>query len=369
MKKFKNFIMEGNVSISIDNMKNSVERFIPVSKTKTSTKFISSVEFLIAALESKHIFNVDLDDHKYWITHGVDDAHGTLQRRYLNDYPDRQSPDHDENMSELYYSNSALNSGKAGLKKAKAAIVSSGESPLVNDFYKLFEAVIELSDLIKSLKPYIEKGRKPNPNAKPKFQAKANHAGAKMVVQKFEELTKKTYDRQVEGYVMFFEKILQTYVDNIRSGKWKSIKDNHNGQEVNLITKIIPDSWRVHGSIQFEPNYKKILRDMAERETKNIQLKFISKNVQKLSAIVGVKNNLKDIRIVNMVVNGPSISSSMVFSFTDKSQFTVINKIIWSWSKRGNEFHKLPTTFHDVTLADGKKMKSPSEEKMNTIFI
>jgi hypothetical protein len=56
------------------------------------------------------------------------------------------------------------------------------------------------------------------------------------------------------------------------------------------------------------------------------------------------------------------------FEFADGSRFLVHNDVVHKFSSRGRPFAQFPTTFHDVVLADGTRMKNPSEAKMKKEF-
>lgn len=102
----------------------------------------------------------------------------------------------------------------------------------------------------------------------------------------------------------------------------------------------------------------------ATRQTDDFLASYIVKNVQKLSSLVA-KKPLKEIKTLRSTAGSHTIESELFFSFEDGASFYVINKAVYVMNQAGTQFMRFPTTFHDVKMSDGTKMKMPSEEKMN----
>lgn len=119
-------------------------------------------------------------------------------------------------------------------------------------------------------------------------------------------------------------------------------------------------------------NWETEVEKYAEQQVEIMQNRFVRKNTGKLSSIVEAKGNLKEIQNLRVNVNHGLIVGEMLFVFEDGSQFSVSNSIERSYttSRFGGytEFYRFPTRFHDIVLADGTKVGSPSEERVNTIF-
>ena len=94
---------------------------------------------------------------------------------------------------------------------------------------------------------------------------------------------------------------------------------------------------------------------------------FIAKNTARISAIVKRKKNFKSAELLHLN-EGHDYGGEIRFSFTDGSSFLLRNKTVWKQSALGRDFAQFPTTFHDVVMANGSKMPSPSEGRMLDVF-
>jgi hypothetical protein len=109
-------------------------------------------------------------------------------------------------------------------------------------------------------------------------------------------------------------------------------------------------------------DYKSIVGKMAKQSAKEAVESFVLKMKMKLSVIVGSKG-------IGVDVSGNSNRNTISFEFEDKSRFTVQNSIVLSYSVYGKPFYRYPTTFHNVILPNGDKLRNPSESKIKKEFV
>ena len=110
--------------------------------------------------------------------------------------------------------------------------------------------------------------------------------------------------------------------------------------------------------------------EKAKQDRTEIETSFINKNANKLIAIIANKAETPTIEHEDAPkITAGSIQATLKFTFPDGAKFTVINKVIINKSQKGEAFYQYPITFHGVTLSDGTKISSPSEEKMLNQFI
>lgn len=130
---------------------------------------------------------------------------------------------------------------------------------------------------------------------------------------------------------------------------------------------------RVQGSrsehYEKKQNAAEIIADKATKMAELVRESFVAKNLKKLDSIVERKGDLKEAVIVSGDLSTSGLEGTLRFTFKDGSAFTCRNSVVFAYSVHGTPFNRFPLTFHNVTLADGTKMKSPSEEKMNTEFL
>lgn len=116
------------------------------------------------------------------------------------------------------------------------------------------------------------------------------------------------------------------------------------------------------------PDFKDALGALAQKEAIELRDSFIYKVVSKLAPIVEAKGNLASVREVGNTIQVGCLSGMLAIEFADGARFKVDNNVVYANSTRGKLFARFPLTFHDVILADGSRMKQPSEERVHTIF-
>lgn len=111
----------------------------------------------------------------------------------------------------------------------------------------------------------------------------------------------------------------------------------------------------------------KAIEKIAKREAENMKEAFLMKNVDKLANILEKKGELKG-KPKHTSYRKGDFFGSMRVEFKDGSGFTVVNKVVTKVNFHGTWFHQFPTTFHNVVMPDGSKMKQPSEKRMIEVF-
>jgi len=111
----------------------------------------------------------------------------------------------------------------------------------------------------------------------------------------------------------------------------------------------------------------KAIEKVAKSEGESMKESFLMKNVDKLANILEKKGELKGKPKHNSYRKG-DFFGSMNIEFMDGSKFTVVNKVVTKVNYNGTWFNQFPTTFHNVVMSDGSKMKQPSEKRMIEVF-
>lgn len=115
---------------------------------------------------------------------------------------------------------------------------------------------------------------------------------------------------------------------------------------------------------------KSSLEKLAEKLVEEVFRGFLTKNVEKIAAIVELKGSENPgIELKQAEVQGQSLVTAMEFTFADGSSFEARNSIVHQYSGHGKPYVRFPTTFHNVVMANGDAMKTPSEEEMKTTFV
>jgi len=236
---------------------------------------------------------------------------------------------------------------------------------------KKFESI---ADAIKSLKDKTIKGRKP---AEPDPNAFYNKVGSKAS----QDLIKKHLLANITPSLNEFEKSMTKYLEDQLEdlAKRNAIGEGSiDGLDIMIIQSCLDykiEYEKGHSSRRTYMIKGKNARAAAwpaaeaGKMRKVMEEGFLSKNIQKLSNIIDLKGNLSTIvdlpsKPVTVRSGRGALEAGFRLTFNDKSEFSVVNKIITNYSMRGLPFYQYPTTFHDVKLPDGSKLSMPSEEKM-----
>jgi hypothetical protein len=120
-------------------------------------------------------------------------------------------------------------------------------------------------------------------------------------------------------------------------------------------------------------DWRKLILDRVTAIANRMQTFFAEKNTDKLSLILEIKDNLNGKpTILNVHAGLGVIEGNVKFSFEDGSFFTVRNKVVekstTDWYGNWTPFYQFPTTFHQVSLPNGKLTAMYSEEQMVTDF-
>lgn len=119
------------------------------------------------------------------------------------------------------------------------------------------------------------------------------------------------------------------------------------------------------------PNALEIIAGIAKNDADEIRAFFVVKNLKKIATILEAKGDalFDGAKVVQNTISLGGLQGEIEFSFKDGAGFRVTNSVVWVMNSYGTEFNRFPLTFHDVVLPGGAKMKSPSEKRMNTVFL
>lgn len=323
-------------------------------------KFNVLLPILNNALEIKEIYNVDFKEAKDLLNRAIEQAGSNLvKKEYLNKYQGVDSP---EGASEAYYAQWSLHLLPSVVKK----LSKFKDDEIVQKALALAAELMPLSVIMKELKPYIIKGRKPNPNAK-KTEVYVPPPSARADIKQVSDtLIELTAGIREELFTQSFGRI-ELFVTDFQAKKRDNprltIRDIRSPEAVMYIQRLL--DFRTSERV---PDYEELKNKMAQQSADDMIEGFIFKNTKKLSSIVGKKGNLKDILILQAGARNGTIEGRLKITFDDSSEFQVDSKVVYSYSTHGTTFMRYPTTFHNIIMSDGSKLR-PSEKNMNEIFV
>jgi len=249
--------------------------------------------------------------------------------------------------------------------------------PVFKNMIRVNEAGAEVKKLLDSVKSKVMKGRRPSdkpvdPNA---FHSKLGSAEAQKAVK---EAIQKNISKQLDSYEKQVKDFLQARIDDIaKAGTYSYTHHTRDQFTLMLINRCFESKHSsdyktgvtTYTDLKIDADGKKFAEKEAKEQRDGLEVRFLNKNLKKLSHIVDLKGNLSEIKELPrkpVVIKSGSgtIEAGFKFEFADGSEFTVINKIVTKYSYTGKPFEQFPTTFHDVIFPDKTRMKMPSEEKM-----
>ena len=252
------------------------------------------------------------------------------------------------------------------------------------DAFAFLKDVMVTAQALKEVKPLIKKGRKPNPNAKPKPEWTKHHASPESLA-KIEAAIRKViadvYDEYVEGIMTRLGEWVYNYFEeresesqdpyNYLSAKAKRWGQGPDPVVLSVLTKLTKkdgDRYDRNAPISEVDDYEERLEALAKADAEHATAFFIQKNKDKLNSIVAQKGDVTDVQASASYGRG-ILLGHIVVSFQDGTGFTAITEIRWNRSSRGLEFNQFPTRFVQVRLPDGSIKNAASEKWMNEDFI
>jgi hypothetical protein len=237
---------------------------------------------------------------------------------------------------------------------------------LRNTFFLPLKA---LYDRLLNLKPFIVKGRKPNPDAKPAYKPPISSLSSLAEVTKvYNQLVAKMHPQVVQNIIntdmeraTSFEKALP----NLK------IREFTQSVDYKLLDRHFIRSGNNYNDYKLKPSSERQLasKKYAEEQSKLIEDQFVSKNLAKVTSLIGEKGNLKATKAEDIRTTSGVLSGDISFEFADGSGFTIRNQLVSVWAYNKKPHYRFPSTFHDIILPDGTKHKMKSEEWMNTNWL
>lgn len=375
MKLFQELLLE--VTSDFVDIFKSIYEYLP-EKRATATK--TALEQLQTAVKEDKIFNVEYGEIKDVLSRALENSleiHYNKISRTPEDF--ENSPHLLAYKGDISY-HGYMNQASAQVKKIKSFLAANKNFPAADretleKMSVINEAAVNIYKILSDLKPKVIKGRRPNTNVDPNaFHSKLGSAEAqKIVKEKLEAGVQKPLDDYEKAVKDWLQSIIDDIGDTYTQPNDRRLRDPMQDMIFYQCFESEKDYEKTDKEKTVFKNVKIRNKDFAAKEAKtqrdNIEQKYLTKNIKKLSHVVDLKGNLTEIselpyRKPSIKGGGGTIESGFLFEFADSSEFKVINKIVTKYSASGTQFEQFPTTFHDVKFPDGAKLKSPSEEKM-----
>jgi len=334
-------------------------------------RFTEALEKLKQYIEAGELIQVEFKEMKEDLQRAINSSWTELiQSPYFHGGAWERLP---KDVYDIGYLNTGLHLISSSLKKAK----KYPEHELTQKVIKFFTELLPIERDVKTLKGKIVKKRKAAVDAEKKkeatFQKHVSSVDVKKVRTVLKRITTKLRNEIQEDNVQWLNDIVKKWKkqynpENDKTDPYDFYKANPHNRSI--VQKTIERSDGYHSSWKMKKGYKKILEKEATQMTDDMIEGFIGKNTAKLAAIVSEKGGLKTVTLRRAFAGRGRIEGTLKLEFKDKSSFIVDSKIVHSYSKRGLPFSRYPTTFHNVIMPDGNKMKGKaSEARMNKEFV
>jgi hypothetical protein len=357
MKTFKKFISEAATNFDFSAFKS----LATISAGKRSyvkpERYEEAIDKMKAALEAKEIYKPEFEDVKTIVGRFLESVESNL--RYT-DYKEELYGTEPRAADITDTSWNLRNSKKQALHWKKFG----------NKYKKLVtftEIAAQIQEALEQLKGMIVAGRKPKPVDPNKPAAFVKPAASIDASKKIMGILQRSVDSIRAEYEVFMKKNVQKDLDNLNKYYNKDTKKfefpREAARDLNRLAfdfyepEYRGQTWKIRSNVD------DIVEKKAKQQVEDILSQFVSKNTSKL-ALLAQKKEITDTRVLSNSLRNGILENDMLFKFSDGSSFKIYSKVEYSQSKYGKPFLKFPTRFADVVLADGTRMKGPSEEKM-----
>ena len=337
-------------------------------------RFLMTVATVEAAHQAGSIPNPAFQDAKDTLNRAIDRAWDQIAAEYV--YGRFQTlPDAVKTFWHLF-NTPQLHTVPGYLKRAEKAFLNH---PLRGAVIALLTEVAPLAALMADLKTKVVKREiKPSEPRQPGYHPPVVVGEAqKQVVALLETVTGKSYEALKATLVDHYQGLLTGYLEaQERATKRLTPHDHFVRRERQIpdyeardIVESVTDS-DGRGPFQAKPRteVKKILEQKATDVADEYRNAFVHKNFIKIASVIEAKGDYDSGEVRNYHVSLAGLTGWLTFRFRDGSSFKVQNAVVYVVNQKGTRFCRYPLTFHEAILPNGKPMKNPSEERMNTIF-
>ena len=335
-----------------------------------NAKHKDSVEFVQKWKSGEKIPNPQFQKIKTDVSRAFDIATNSTKLKGANEFTVWGLQKQDGETEEYKYSfpNSVLHVAgylKRTKKQLKRTIKSPNATKLVKAAMTACEPWVEIAEKLKAMKGDVVKRQV---GVGTKKTAIPTGVLNKEIEQELEKIGKGFAKELEENFEDHYNRLITQYqADAKRKGSTSTYdlyKSKENYHLNKILSNFLDSEYGPNGHYVYsvKKDYKSIVGKMAKQSAKEAVESFVLKMKMKLSVIVGSKG-------IGVDVSGNSNRNTISFEFADGSKFTVQNSIVLSYSVYGKPFYRYPTTFHNVILPNGDKLRNPSESKIKREFV
>jgi hypothetical protein len=328
----------------------SAKKIAPYIKSdKYRELFLTALDDLTAATDAKEVYNARFSEHKMRLSRGIEYAYNTLFNKIRDDVIKSGQETID------------LWSITTTADINKVAKIYDKMSPRNREASEFVDAIRGIPDALKTMKSYVKSGKpprepKPGQFIKPMASLEASRLAVRFMTEAVDSFEKRLRADVSEG--------IQKAYDKIRDMTDPNDLPKTPNEKVVAATIFVVKRKDGKKVLELIPNPQQRLDKLIDNNVRDIVDGFISKNASKLALILQKKGTPKAHSIDRTNIRNGMVENTMNFTFNDGSAFTLESSVVYKYSPMGKLFFQYPTRFRDVRMADGSRMKTPSEEKM-----
>lgn len=347
MKSFRAYIIENSqVTKAFEAAKKNANY---IKSENYKKRYLESLDSLMAAAENKEVYNARFNEYKGKLSSGIEYSYQGMFDEIKDDLINQNQETSD--LWSIYTINDI---------KKKAKLYDSMK-PRNTKAVEFMNNIRDLPDAMKQMKSYVKSGKEPKTPNLNQFIKPVSSPEANKLATKFMKDASETFKKNLEKDITKGMKSAYKKIVDITDPK--DLPRDSNSITV-ASTIFMTKGYGKNKTLEVIPNSEKRIDKLIADTVENIVDKFIYKNVSKLSLILQKKDKPKSHSIIRTNVKNGLVENLMKFDFTDGSSFIMESTVIYKTSSQGKFFTQYPTRFKNVVLADGSKMKMPSEEKM-----
>jgi len=324
------------------------------------------------ALRNGEVISTAFEDIKYEMNVFVDKAFEELvAKKYFHGQAGKTP---DEVYWDIGYVHGVQELKFYGKKLSKASPTAkefAGYSEMVK-FNEDFSPIVGLMQWLKDNKVSAAARKKEAADAKKEesdawMKKYVGHKDVKKVIEILTDLTKDKREEIFGNEHKFLTKMADQIVSYLEANPGiKRMKAYDHFADHPMLSFLF--SRMVDADMKLTKDWKDFIKKMAQDAADQLIDGFIYKNTGKIAYVIYKKNNMKGVKLDNVRLGQGKVECDLHFEFKDGSRFTATSSVVSSVSKHGKWFYRYPTTFHNVILPDGKKLSTPSEQKMEEVF-
>lgn len=349
MFNFKTYIAE---SAEAKTAFENVRPLLILASDKYKKLGAQHIATLTKAAEDKEIYNARFIEASTGLMSMIQTIYRSLLPFVEKLYKDN------EGVSEVPFSVHTVSDIKKLVKVVSKIKVVSKE---LKDF---IEHIKDLPDAMAIVKGYVKKGREPkpvDPSKTPTFiKPLASFDATKSAINFMKEAAA-SFEKELTENIK--SQIMNAY-DNIRGITIPSDLPRDSNSVAVASAIFVVKTKEGKKFLEKLPDADRRVTKLINDTVQDIVDGFVSKSASKLAVILQKKGLPKSHSIVRTNVRNGMVENMMKFEFEDNSSFNMESSVVYKYSAMGKLFFQYPTRFKDVKLADGTKMKMPSEEKI-----